>query len=47
MTARSAVQFALSYSKNVSSFVETKKYSQGTTSSPEILAQTDPPRFAL
>jgi len=27
----------------MSSFLETKKYFRGTTPSPEILAQTDPP----
>jgi len=43
MTARSTVQFALSISKKVSSFVETKKIYRGTTPSPEILAQTDLP----
>jgi len=42
-TARSTVLFALSDSKNVSSFVETKKYSPGTTPSPEIFARTDLP----
>jgi len=40
-TAHSKVKFALSDSK-LSSFLETKKYSQGTTSSPWNLAQTDP-----
>ena len=34
---------ALSDSKNVSSFVETKKYSAGTTLPPEMLPQSDPP----
>ena len=29
--------------QNVSSFLETKKYSRGTTPSPEILAQSDLP----
>jgi len=42
MTACSTVQFALSQ-QNVTSFVETKEYSPGTTRSPEILAQTDLP----
>jgi len=42
-TARSTVQFALSDSKNVSSFAETKKYSPGTTPSLEIFARTDLP----
>jgi len=43
MTARSTVQYALSYSKKVSSFVETKNYSPGTTPSPETLAPSDLP----
>ena len=42
-TARSTVHFALSDSKMCLSFVETKKYSPGTTPSPEILVQTDLP----
>jgi len=37
------VQFRLSDSKNVSGFEETKKYSPGTTPSPEVLVQTDLP----
>ena len=40
-TARSTVQFALSDSKMCHSFAETKKYSPGTTTSPEILAPSD------
>jgi len=38
------MQFALSDSK-MSSFLETKKYSQGRPLPPEILAQTDLPRL--
>ena len=42
-TARSTVQFALSDSKMLSSFVETKKIFPRDDPFPEILAQTDPP----
>jgi len=43
-TARSTVQIALSDtdSKMCHSFLQTKKYSPGTTPSPEMLAETDP-----
>jgi len=38
--ARCSLHFQIA---KVPSFLETKKYSPGTTPSPEILAQTDPP----
>ena len=42
-TARSTVQFALSYSKTCLSFVETKNIPQGRPLPPEILAPSDLP----